>query len=185
MRSIFTIHASEFAVGEFIEKNFPKLDVWIPAKDTDVDLLVTGEPGLPPIALQVKLLRDYTPPEGIDEFEKSIVAAGWLKLDHEKLANSKADLWIIVLVSHERKMTPQFVVIPPHELLRRLMAIHGKSKTYQVYPWITKSGVCLEGRGLQRAHKKQLVEGTLVLGERDLSAYLDNWSAFKRLSTKT
>jgi hypothetical protein len=33
----------EFLVGEKIEKCFPKLNVWIPTKDTGVDSLVTNK----------------------------------------------------------------------------------------------------------------------------------------------
>src|SRR6267142_4065538 len=177
MRALFTIHAGEYVVGEFIERTFPALDVWVPAKDTGVDLLITGKPVGSPISLQVKLSRDYKPLEAATEFERSILAAGWLTIDHDKLARSKADFWVIVLVSHERNLKPQFIVIPPRELLRKLVVIHGKSKRYHFYPWVTKSNVCLEGRGLLRAHKRQLVEGTIVLGDRDLSAYLENWNA--------
>src|SRR2546422_534869 len=115
MRPLFTVHAGEFVVGEFIEQSLPDLDVWVPAKDTGIDLLVTGKRGRPPISLQVKLSRDYKPFEARNEFEKSIVAAGWLTLDHDKLATSKADLWVVVLISHERKLKPQFLVIPPQE----------------------------------------------------------------------
>ena len=43
MRPIFTVHAGEFLVGEHIEKKFPELNVWIPSKDTGVDLLVTNK----------------------------------------------------------------------------------------------------------------------------------------------
>src|SRR5436309_15549564 len=90
MRPLFTIHAGEFVVGEFIEKVFPNLDIWVPAKDTGIDLLVTGERGRRSISLQVKLSRDYKPLEARSEFDKGIVAQGWLTLDHEKLAASSA-----------------------------------------------------------------------------------------------
>jgi hypothetical protein len=38
MKSLFTIHAGEFLVSEAIERKFPKVNVWVPAKDTGVDL---------------------------------------------------------------------------------------------------------------------------------------------------
>ncbi len=41
MRSLFTIHAGEFVVGEYIQKNFRRLNLWVPARDTGIDLLVT------------------------------------------------------------------------------------------------------------------------------------------------
>ncbi len=40
MKPLFTIHAGEYLVGERIEKNFKEWNVWIPSKDTGIDLLV-------------------------------------------------------------------------------------------------------------------------------------------------
>lgn len=134
------------------------------------------------MSLQVKLSRDYKAPEAASDFDRSLEAAGWLTLAHDKIANSTADYWVIVLVSHERKMAPQFIVIPPCELLKRLVSIHGQSKNYQVYPWVTKSKVALEGRGLLKAQKKALASGSLTLGLRDLSVFLGDWSALQRIA---
>ncbi len=182
MRPLFTVHAGEFLVGEFIEKSFPTLNVWIPSKDTGIDLLVTNKKNSSTVSLQVKLSRDYKAPEAANDFDRSLVAAGWLTLVYDKIAKSTADYWVIVLVSHERKMQPQFIVIPPSELLKRLVSIHGQSKNYQVYPWVTKSKVALEGRGLLKAEKKALAAGSLTLGHRDLSTFLGNWSGLQRIA---
>ena len=184
MRPLFTIHAGEYVVGEHIEKAFPSLDIWIPAKDSGIDLLVTGRSRKAPISLQVKLSRDYKPMEAITDFDKGMLAQGWLTIDHAKLANSKADLWVIVLVSHERKQRPLFVLVPPQHLLRKLVIIHGNSNRYQFYPWVTRNGACLDGRGLSAAHKRQLADGAIVLGERDFSSYLGNWRSLELLADK-
>lgn len=182
MRPLFTIHAGEFLVGEYIERHYPTLNIWIPAKDTGVDLLVTGKPGRSPVSLQVKLSRDYKAPEARNDFERLIVGAGWLTLNHAKLESSSADWWVIVVVSHERNMPPQYIVIQPKELLKRLVNTHGKAKSYNVYPWVTKTGLALDGRGLMQAHKRQIVEGTIVLGSRDLTPFLENWSCLDKLA---
>ena len=42
MKPLFTIHAGEYLVGSYIEKHFKKYNVWIPSKDTGIDLLVTN-----------------------------------------------------------------------------------------------------------------------------------------------
>ena len=42
MKSLFSIHAGEYLVGSHIEKSYPKWNVWIPSKDTGIDLLVTN-----------------------------------------------------------------------------------------------------------------------------------------------
>jgi len=41
MRPIFTIHAGEYLAATEIQKTFRDLQVWIPSKDTGIDLLVT------------------------------------------------------------------------------------------------------------------------------------------------
>lgn len=182
MRPLFTVHAGEFIVGEFIEHAFPTLNVWIPSKDTGIDLLVTNKENSSTVSLQVKLSRDYKAPKAANDFDRSLVAAGWLTLAHEKIAKSTADYWVFVLVSHEREMQPQFIIIPPAELLKRLVAIHGRSKSYHFYPWVTKSKTALDGRGLPKGDKKALASGSLKLGPRDLSRFLGNWSALQRIA---
>ena len=181
MRPIFTVHAGEFLVGQFIEKNFRSLIVWIPAKDTGIDLLVTNKTNSKAVSLQVKLSRDYKPPNAVTEFDRMQVAGGWLTLAHDKIKKSAADYWVFVLVSHERNMKPQFIIIPPDELLRRLEKTHGRSKSYHFYPWVTKAGDALDGRGLKKSEKQALVNRSLKLGSRDLKPFLDNWSALKEI----
>lgn len=72
MRSIFTIYTGEFLVGEFIKQTFPRLNVWIPSKDTGIDLFITDEKNTKLISIQTKPSRDYLP-------------------SHEKIVKSKAD----------------------------------------------------------------------------------------------
>ncbi|MBF0244400.1 MAG: hypothetical protein HQL31_03915 [Planctomycetes bacterium] len=182
MRPLFTIHAGEFIVGEFIEKTFPKLNVWIPSKDTGIDLLVTGKKKATPVSFQVKLSRSYMAPQAKDEFDRNLLAGGWLSLSHDKIAKSKADFWVIALISHERKSKPYYIIIPPSELLTRFVAIHGKSKHYHFFPWVMKSDIALEGRGLLKKNKLSLAAGKLALGKRDLTKFLSNWDMLKRMS---
>ncbi|HBT32681.1 MAG TPA: hypothetical protein DEB15_07525 [Pusillimonas sp.] len=182
MRPLFTIHGGEYLVGEFIERRFPTLNVWIPSKDTGVDFLITNKTNVLTVSLQVKLSRDYRPPEATSDFESCLAAGGWLALSHEKIEKSTANYWVFVLVSHERRTKPRFIVIPPAELLKRLIAIHGRSKTYHFYPWITRSGITLDGRGLKKAQKQALSNGSLLLGERDLGQFLECWTPLENLA---
>lgn len=182
MHPLFTVHAGEFIVGNFIERKFPNLNVWIPAKDTGIDLLVTNRNNSAAVSLQVKFSRDYKEPKAASDFDRGLVAAGWMTLAHEKIANSTADYWVFVLVSLERKVQPHFIVMRPSELLDRLVEIHGRSKSYSFYPWITDSGMVLQGRGLGKKDKEALATGSLALGHRDLSKFLGNWSALERLA---
>ncbi len=59
MRALFTVHAGEYLVGDFIEHNFPHLDVWVPSRDRGVDLLITGSNRGRSIGLQVRFSRDF------------------------------------------------------------------------------------------------------------------------------
>lgn len=179
MRPIFTIHAGEFLVGEHIEQNYRELNVWIPSKDTGIDFLVTNKKDpSKSVSLQVKMSRDYKPVHATDAFSRKLLAGGWLTLSHEKIDNSPADYWVFILVSHERKIKPKYIIIPPSELLTRLVNIHGKSKSYHFYPWVLDlgSGIALQGRGLLKKEKAKLVTGSYQLGDRDLSRYLEYWT---------
>ena len=176
MRPIFTIHAGEFIVGEYIEKHFRDLNVWIPSKDTGVDLLVTRKDNTSrSVSLQVKLSRDYKPSLASSDFDKQMIAGGWLSLSHKKIEESTAEFWVFVLVSHERKIDPQYIVIPPYDLLQKLVKIHGKSKNYHFYPWVLNSKVALQGRGLSKEDKQLIADDNYELKDRDLSCYLSNW----------
>lgn len=182
MRPIFTVHAGEFLVGEYIEKKFPELNVWVPSKDTGVDLLVTNKlDSSKSVGIQVKMSRDYKPAHATDDFSRKLLAGGWMTLAHNKIENSSADYWVFILVSHERKMEPQYIIIPPDKLLDLLVTIHGKSKNYHFYPWVLDTGVALQGRGLLKKEKKELAAGSYKLGARDLSEYLEDWSPLENI----
>lgn len=182
MRPLFTVHAGEFLVGEHIERNFPSLNVWVPAKDTGVDLLVTDASARRTASLQVKLSRDYRPQEASDDFDRAMIAKGWLTLAHKKIETSRAEWWVIVLVSPERKEKPQFIVIPPSDLLSRLVQIHGRSEKYHFYPWVTRNDFCFDGRGMSKPERQLLTNSTTLNGPRNLSIFLNNWSCLQKLS---
>jgi hypothetical protein len=57
---LFTIHAGEFVAGDFIEGNFSGVNLWVPARDTGIDLLVTDSRNQKTVSLQVKFSRDYS-----------------------------------------------------------------------------------------------------------------------------
>lgn len=187
MTPLFTVHAGEYIVGEKIEKEFKGLNVWIPSKDTGIDLLITNKNNTKTVSLQVKLSRDYSPLKAVTDFDRSLIVGGWCNLAHNKIAKSTAGYWVFVLVSHERREQPQFIVIPPKELLKRLIANNHEKESakYDFYPWVIKSKdskvVTLDGRGLNREDKAALAEGSFKLGNRDLSIFLDDWSALQKL----
>jgi len=59
MKPIFSIHAGEYLVGTHIEENYKNFNVWLPSKDTGVDLLVTDQANSKTASLQVKFSKDF------------------------------------------------------------------------------------------------------------------------------
>lgn len=130
MRTLFTPHAGEVLVGAEIARRIKGAEVWLPAKDQGIDLLITNSDRTRAVGLQVKFSRDFS--QGGD-----LVAGGWWKFDRQKIRISRADLWVFVLVPLDRRKT-WYVLIPPDELERRISEIHGKVSPVHLYLNVTK-----------------------------------------------
>ena len=184
MKSLFTIHAGEFVVSDFIERTFRRVNLWLPSKDTGVDLLVTDSPNEKTISLQVKFSRDFLTTHLPTIFQRPMRACGWWTLNRQKIASSRADYWVFVLVGFERRST-DFVVVKPAELLARLEKIHGYNmKTIQSYLWVTQKKYCWEARGLKRQAQLAIAQGQYTNGIRDFSEYLNDWTPVQALNGK-
>ena len=181
MKPIFTIHAGEYIVGEFIERTFRHTNVWIPARDSGVDLLVSDSKTRNLVSLQVKFSRDFLATHMPAAFQKPLRACGWWSLDRRKIARSRANYWVFVVAGFENRST-DFVIIKPTELLRRLNAIHGRSARFQSYLWVTEKKQCWETRGLNRVDQFLIAEGRFGNAIRDFSAFLNNWTPIKMLN---
>jgi hypothetical protein len=181
MRPLFSIHAGEFLVGNEIERRFLEATLWLPAKDTGVDLLVTNAAKSRFVTLQVKYSRTYSNPR--------LNAITWFKLKRTKLQRSDADLWILILWS---PLTPterqrHYVILPPRMLLKRLTAIHGRAgDLINTYFAVAPDGRCWETRGLRAEDERAIVEGRYQNPRRDFTCHLDEkaWSQLEsRLQT--
>jgi len=181
VRPLFTVHAGEFVAGDFIERTFRHVNVWLPAKDTGVDLLVSDAKNKKVVSLQVKFSRDFLTTHHAAEFQKPLRACGWWTLDRRKLEHSPADYWVFVIVGFAGRST-DFVIIKPDELLRRLYTIHGKPKKIQSYLWITEKHSCWETRGLKHSDQLLIAQGEFNNTERDFTPYLNNWQPIKALN---
>jgi hypothetical protein len=181
MRPIFTVHAGEFLVGQHIEREYKK-NVWVPTKDTGIDLLVTNQENTKTISLQVKFSRDFLSimnlPESVLEELRS---RAWFTLDREKMRHSTANLWIFVLATFTKR-PPDYVVIKPSELVKRLDALGGaSSKLIQTYILVTEHKKCWLTRGLSNAHHEAIAKNTFVDPDRDLTAHLNDWRSIRSL----
>lgn len=181
MRPLFTIHAGEYLVASEIERRFRRTNVWVPSKDTGVDLLVTDRRSRRALSLQVKFSKDFLATHMEPAFQKQLRACGWWTIDRSKLAKSPADYWVFVLQGFANR-TVDFVIVPPRELARRLTSIHGRDKKVHTYLWVTEGRRCWETRGTRKTDQLLLAHGEYVNRKRDFTSWLNNWAPILRLN---
>jgi hypothetical protein len=176
MKPLFTVHAAEYLVGEYIERTYSRWSVWVPSKDTGIDLLVTGAANRKAVTLQVKYSKDFNPTHGSPLLQNHLLAAGWWTHDPKKIQNSNADFWIFVLPSFVEKRT-SFIILPPAELLRRFRAIHGTgNKRIHSYLRVTRTKRCWETRGLANADQELVALDRFANANRDFTVFLNAWN---------
>jgi len=175
MKPLFTVHAGEYLAGAYIERTYPRWNVWVPSKDTGIDLLVTDAKNRKAVSLQVKFSKDFNPTHGSLLVQTHLLAAGWWTHDPTKIQKSEADFWIFVLPSFVEKET-SFIILPPAELLRRFKAIHGTPrKRIHSYLRVTKTGRCWEARGLLNTDQELIALDRFSDKNRDFTGFLNAW----------
>lgn len=174
MKPLFTVHVGEYLVGAYIERTFPRWKVWLPSKDTGVDLLVTDARNRKAVSLQVKFSKDYPEYRSL-LLQNRLLAGGWWSHDARKIQKSNADFWLFVLPSFVEKET-SFIILPPVELLRRFKAIHGAAKErIDSYLRVTKTKRCWEARGLPNADEELIALDRFTDENRDFTVFLNAW----------
>jgi hypothetical protein len=187
VKPLFTVHAGEFLVGCEIEQQFRNVNVWIPAKDTGIDLLVSDKMNKKTVSLQIKLSRDYLMTEkNMTPFRnKKLSAAGSWTPERKEISNSHADYWIFVLVGFANQST-DFIIIARNDLLNRISAIHTTTaEKLHIYFWVTNTRKCWEARGLKRLDRLAIADGTFENDNRDFTAYLNKWEPIKALTDRS
>src|ERR1051326_8027293 len=101
MKPLFTIHAGEFLVASYIEQKFKEYLVWLPSRDSGVDILLTDKHCKKTVSIQVKFSRDYLITHRADALRPGLKACGWFTPNRAKLSQSTAEFWIFVLRSEE------------------------------------------------------------------------------------
>ena len=182
MRPLFTIHGGEYLVGSHIEQHFKNVNVWVPSRDTGVDLLVSDRNSRRAVSLQVKFSKDYLVTDMDAEFQKNLRACGYWTINRKKLRSSRASLWVLVLVGFEKRST-DFIIIEPKRLLRVLQSIHRrKDNTIRSYLWVTEHKRCWETIGLGREGERQITNGTYKDPHRDFTKWLNEWKPIEQLN---
>jgi hypothetical protein len=179
MKPLFTIHEGEFLVGDYINRRLGhKYDIWVPTKDSGVDLLVTrkrlrGKA----VGLQVKFSRGF----GIgEEMARHLIATSWYTLDPSKIRKSQADLWVFVILT--LKHEEHFVVIPTRELRKRIP--RGGSKIWHLYLAVFDDESCYEVRNLSKEEKLDLHHRGVRDRRRDFSEWLEHWDLLDKFTRK-
>lgn len=178
MRPLFTIHAGEYLVACHIERRLKHVNVWIPSRDTGIDLLVTDHRSRRAVSFQVKFSKDFLITHIDPAFRRQLRACGWWTINPGKLRKSPADFWVFVLLTFEKK--PDFVVVPT-EVLRRKFRTQARP-VIQSYLWVTKDDRCWQTRGLRRDKQLQIVAGEFSEPERDFTKWLNDWSSVGKLN---
>lgn len=181
MKPLFTVHAGEYVVGSHVENRFRRVNVWLPSRDTGIDLLVSDRWNRHAVSLQVKFSKDFLVTRMGREPQRGLRACGWWTLDRGKLQRSEADYWVFVLHGFASRSV-DFVVVPPRELLRLLEVIHGRQKKIQTYLWVTEGKRCWETRGLKKNDQLLIALGEYERRSRDFTAWLNAWSPLARLN---
>ena len=175
MRPIFTIHAGEYLVGAEIEKRFKKVKVWLPSKDTGIDLLITDYKNIKTVSLRVKFSKDWLVTHVKNNLHIGLESCGWWSLNRDKIKNSPADFWVFCLYGFKQKKI-DCVIIEPRVLLEKLSKLHGNSRTIQSYLWVTNKNKCWETRGLNKKDHALIADHRYRNASRDFSVYLNNWN---------
>jgi hypothetical protein len=165
-------------VGKFIEENIPTSKVWIPSKDTGIDMLVTDSENLKTVSIQVKYSKDFS--EGsVNDFDRKLKACGWWRLNRDKVEESEANYWVFVLYNVLGKV-PDFLIIEPMCLLEKTMKYQKDSKVITVYFWVTKDGKrCWDGRGLKEKERNEIINSKSENDSRNFTQFLNNWQPIK------
>jgi hypothetical protein len=178
MKPFYTIDAGEFLVGSQIERQFPNVSLWFPAKDEGDDLLLLDRRAGQYCTVQIKVSRDYLATHMDALFHPHLECCGWFTPNRRKIQCSASDFWLIGLHSYGHHRL-SVLVIPPCELLRRYDLIHGPGDKIQSYFWITKKGRVFETRGLSRDDQRAVVEDQFAEEIRDFTEYLNNWELIR------
>jgi len=165
--AVYQTHFAEDIVKEKLQKVFQnKVNVWVPTKDTGVDILLTDKQNNKIASLQVKWSKNYN-----SDYQNKNSYGGWFAFKKKKIENSKADYWVLVVPSNFEKKF-QFMVIKPSEMVEIYQKLDLYHDTINSYIDIVGDKV-YESRGLPNNQRN--LETLQNFEDREISMYLNNW----------
>ncbi len=185
MRPFLSLNAGEYLATAHIEREFRKAQVWMPSRDTGVDLLVSDRRRRHTVALQVKYSKDFLvtsrPGRFGPEYQKHLRACGWWTVDRTKLRDSTADYWIFVLQGFAAR-SEDYVIVPQGVLWRRLRGRTPTKQKVHVFLWVTEEEQCWDTRALSRDDELRIVSGDFHNAQSDYTEWLNNWKPIAQLN---
>lgn len=175
MKPIFTVHAGEYLVATQIEmeKEFKNVSVWLPSKDDGIDLLLTDKDHKKTASLQVKFSKDFNT-HVKEHIRPNIRGTGWWKLSKKGIEKSKADFWVFILYSFDKKSN-DFIIIEPKKLLKIFTNLNRQKEIIHCYITVTKEKAVFETRGIPTKEMQLLYDNKYKNSQRDLKQYHNNW----------
>ena len=185
MKPIFSIHAGEYLVGEYLESHFKNLRLWLPSKDTGIDILATDKQCQRNLSIQVKFSKDYSALTERTEVDKNLKTGGWWTFQRDKIANSSADYWVLVLYQISGKKC-DFIVIKPTDLVKKYDQIFGVRDRISSYLTVSnqKPPKSWEIRSLKKQDRIKISQDSFNSPARNFDKYLNNWAAFEKLNNQ-
>lgn len=180
MKPIFTIHAGEYLAGSEIERQCPDWEIWIPSRDTGIDLLMRHKRTGKTKTIQVKFSKSFTEDFYSPEIGQYFNTQGWWALKKQKIEISKAEYWVFVLYSFHTTKN-DFLIFTKKELISLFKKL-GKwdKEIIQTYFWTLKNGTAFEGRGLKKRERTELIENPKKFKNREITKHLNGWELLNK-----
>lgn len=171
--AVYQTHFAEDIVKDEILKKFKnKFNVWIPSKDTGIDILLTDKTNKKVVTLQVKWSKNY-----YEDYKDKESYGGWFQIKKNKLESSIADYWVLVIPSNSEKKF-QFIIVKPSELIENYVK-HGLYED-KINSYIDiRGGKVYEGRGICNSDRKSHCYEFPT--ERELLNCLNRWDKISDL----
>ncbi len=176
MTPLRTVHAGEFLVGTHLERTFRGCRVWMPSRDSGIDLLVTDNECLRTVSLQVKFSRSF---EWDNLAFPGVIVSSFFTVQRRKLEASPAQYWVFVLHPFNSKH-PHFLVIRRKELLeehiKKYPAHQDAQRLYFTLVGESESNCQCWDLRCSVAEQKNALRSKTIAPYLDYSAFLDDWS---------
>jgi hypothetical protein len=153
--------------------------VWLPSKDSGIDLLLTDGECSRAVSLQVKFSRSWEWEE--PAFGAIKIISSFFTVQRRKVETSPAQYWVFVLNPFHSKHS-RFLVITKKELLEEHIKKYpgGQNACRLYFSLVGESETKCWDLRCSVAEKKEALRSRTIAPYRDYSRFLDNWSQMRQ-----